>query len=92
MAHTRQDKEKLLNRVRRIRGQLNAVEASLEEEAECSAVLQTLAACRGAIDGLLFEIMQGHIRSHVVDPTRKPSAEQAAAVEELISVLRTYLK
>jgi DNA-binding FrmR family transcriptional regulator len=92
MAHTRQDKEKLLNRVRRIRGQLNAVEASLEEEVECSAVLQTLAACRGAIDGLLFEIIQGHIRNHVVDPTRKPSVDQATAVEELISVLRTYLK
>jgi FrmR/RcnR family transcriptional regulator, repressor of frmRAB operon len=92
MAHTRQEKEKLVNRVRRIRGQLNAVEASLEEDADCSVVLQTLAATRGAMDGLLFEIIQGHIRSHVVDPDRKSTARQAAAVEELIDVLRVYLK
>ena len=92
MAHTRKDKEKLLNRVRRIKGQLNAVEAALQEDAECAAVLQTLAASRGALDGLLFEILEGHVRLHVVDPERKPSTKQAAAIDELTGVLRTYLK
>ena len=92
MAHTKRDKEKLLNRVRRIRGQVNAVEAALNEEQECSAILQTLAACRGAMDSLLFEIIDGHIRFHIVDPDRQPTSEPARAAQELIDVVRTYLK
>src|SRR2546427_1852225 len=68
MAHTQRDKKKLLDRIRRIRGQVNAVEKAVEEERECSAVLQTLAACRGAINGLLAEIIEGHVEHHLADP------------------------
>jgi len=92
MAHTKREKEKLINRVRRIRGQLNAVEKALEEEQDCSAVLHTLAACRGAMNALLAEIVEGHIREHVVDPSKAVSAHQAEATEELIDVVRTYFK
>lgn len=92
MAHTTRDKQKLLNRVRRIRGQVDAIEKALEEERECSVVLQTIAGCRGAISGLMSEVIEGHIREHVIDPHRKPTSEQTEAAEELIDVLRTYLK
>jgi FrmR/RcnR family transcriptional regulator, repressor of frmRAB operon len=92
MAHTKKDKEKLLNRVNRIKGQLNAIEKALQGDEDCSRALQTIAACRGAINGLMAEVLEGHVRFHVVDPGRKPTAEQAEATEELIDLVNRYLK
>lgn len=93
MAHTVKDKKKLLNRVRRIRGQVDAIERSLETETEgCTSVLQLIASCRGAMNGLMAEVIEGHIRFHVIDPDRKPTSEQSEAAEELIDVVKTYLK
>jgi DNA-binding FrmR family transcriptional regulator len=92
MAHTKKDKEKLLNRVNRIKGQVNAIEKALEADDDCSRVLQTIAACRGAINGLMAEVLEGHVRFHVVDPRRKPTMEQAEATEELIDLVNRYLK
>jgi DNA-binding FrmR family transcriptional regulator len=91
MAHTTRDKKKLLDRIRRIRGQVEAIEKALEQDQECAVILQTLAACRGAINGLMGEVIEGHIRFHVVDHDHE-TAEQAQAVAELIDVVRTYLK
>ena len=92
MPHTVRDKRKLLNRIRRIQGQLNGVGRALEEEKECENVLRTLAACRGAVNGLMAQVIEGHVRLHVLDPARKPSSEQEAAVDELLDVVRAYLK
>lgn len=79
-------------RVRRIRGQLAAVERSLEqEESDCFKVLQTVAASRGAINGLMAAIIEGHIELHVINPEQKPSPEQHQAAHELIDVIRAYL-
>lgn len=92
MVHTVRDRSKLLNRVRRIRGQVIAVEQLLEKEVECERVLHTIAACRGAIDGLLAEVLEDHIRYHVVSPEADPESEQVQAAEQLVDLLRTYLK
>jgi len=92
MAHTIRDKQQLINRVRRIRGQLDAVEKALNDEQECFAILQTLAACRGAINGLFSEVIEGHIRFHVVNPDEKPASPQAKAAQQLIEVIRSYVK
>lgn len=92
MAHLQRDKTKLLNRIRRIRGQLNGVEKALEGDAECTSVLQTLAACQGALSGLAMQIIEGHIRFHVVDPDRRPTSAQAGATQELIDVLHRYIR
>ena len=92
MSHLIRDQKKLLNRVRRIRGQLNAIERDLESERDCTETLQTIAACRGAMDGLMAQVMEGHIRLHVLDPHTTPTAEQEQAAEELIHVIRTYLR
>jgi DNA-binding FrmR family transcriptional regulator len=91
MSHTRKDKQKLLNRVRRIRGQLEAVERALEAEAGCSAVLQQITACRGALDGLIAEVVEHHIREHVIDPRVPRNGERAQAAEELIEVVHSFL-
>ena len=92
MAHTVRDKKKLLNRVRRLRGQLDALETALDKEHDCHAILQLIAACRGAINGIMAEVIEGHIRMHVIDPDLKPTSEQAKAAQDLIDVLRDYLK
>jgi len=92
MAHTARDKEKLLLRVRKIRGQIDALERALGEESECADVLQLMAACRGALNGLMAEVMEGHIRFHVLSPHTSTHSPQVEAAEELIDVVKAYLK
>jgi DNA-binding FrmR family transcriptional regulator len=92
MAHTVRDKRKLLMRVRRIRGQIDALERLLEAEADCSKTLHLTVACRGAINSLMTEILEGHIRFHVVNPEDQPTSGQVEAAEEVIEVVRSYLK
>ena len=92
MAHTTKDKEKLLTRVRRIRGQVDAIERALDSEQECTGVLQLMAACRGALNGLMAEVMEGNIQFHVLLPDNGKNSPQMEAAEELIDVVRTYLK
>ena len=91
MGHTIRNKAKLLNRVRRIRGQVEAVDRALESEARCADVLQLIAACRGAINGLMSEVLEEHIRGHVLAPDDKPRDRQEAT-EELIDVVRAYVR
>jgi DNA-binding FrmR family transcriptional regulator len=92
VAHTIREKTKLLARVRRIRGQVEAIERALEAEIGCADVLQVIASVRGAMNGLMAEVMEDHIRFHVVDPARDPNVERARGAQELIDVVRTYLK
>jgi FrmR/RcnR family transcriptional regulator, repressor of frmRAB operon len=92
VSHTAREKTKLLNRVRRIRGQIEAVERALEQESGCSDILQLIAATRGAMNGLMVEVLEDHIRMHVIDPGSSPDSKQGQATEELIDVVRTYLK
>lgn len=92
MAHLTRDKRKILNRVRRIRGQVEALERALENEGECSSVLQLIASARGALNGLMAEVTEGHIREHVIDVSRRPSKAQLEAADELVDLVRTYLK
>jgi FrmR/RcnR family transcriptional regulator, repressor of frmRAB operon len=92
LAHVTDQKKKLLTRVSRIQGQLEAIRKALEEEVECSALLQQIAACRGAINGLMLEILEGEVRFHVLSPNAKANSSEARAAEELIEVLHTYIK
>jgi DNA-binding FrmR family transcriptional regulator len=92
MSHTIKDKAKLLNRVRRVRGQVEAVERALEDEKGCSSVLHLVVAARGAMNSLMAEIIEGHIRTHVVDPNRERSQSRADGAQELIDVVQAYLK
>jgi DNA-binding FrmR family transcriptional regulator len=92
MSHTVREQKKLLNRVRRLRGQLEAVEKALTEERECSAVLHMLAAARGAINGLMAELVEGHIRCHVLEEGLGVDHPRAVAAQELVDVVHSYLK
>jgi DNA-binding FrmR family transcriptional regulator len=92
MAHTKRDKDKLILRVRRIRGQLDSVERALDGEQGCSDVLHLIIAARGAMNSLIAELLEGHIRCHVLDPEKKAKLEQELAADELVDVIKSYLK
>jgi DNA-binding FrmR family transcriptional regulator len=91
MAHTIRDKKKLLNRVRRVRGQIEAVERLLESERGCDEILQQIAACRGSINGLMSEVLEGHIRFHLVE-RHEHKSRKSDAVDDVISIAKSYLK
>lgn len=90
MSHVIKEKAKLLARVRRIKGQVEAVERALEAELGCADVLQLVASVRGAVGGLTAELMEDHMRDHVLEPA--DPRERQRGGEELIDVIRTYLK
>ena len=90
--HTIREKQKLLARVRRIRGQVDAIERALEGEAGCDQVMHLIAGARGAMAGLMVEVVEDHVRTHLVDSKRHPDALDAEAAGHLVDVLRTYLK
>ena len=92
MSHTLRDKQKLLARVRRIRGQVEAIERSLEAEAGCEQVMHLLASTRAAMAGLMAEVVEDHVRTHLVDPDLHPGALDNDAADALLAVVRTYLK
>lgn len=90
MAHTIKGKSKLQARVRRIRGQVEAIERGLETEIGCADILQLVASVRGAMNGLLVELVEDHLRSHVIEA--KSHQERERGGEELIDVIKTYVK
>ena len=90
MAHVTQHRRKLLTRVRRIEGQVGALARSLETDIDCAAVLTQIAAVRGAVQGLMMEVLEDHLREHVVAEDRRGSrARELAAVT---SLMRTFVK
>jgi DNA-binding FrmR family transcriptional regulator len=92
MAHTIKEKKKLLARVGRIRGQVEAIERALTEEVECERIMHMIAGIRGSVAGLMAEVVEDHIRTHLVDPEKNPGALNADAAGQLIDVVHTYLK
>lgn len=93
MTRTAQEKEKrkLLVRLRRIRGQLDAVERRIQEDANCAAILQQATACRGALDGFIAEVVEDHILEHMIDPSLPRDDPRAQAAEELVEIVHSYL-
>lgn len=92
MTHTVRDRQKLLARVRRIRGQVEAIERALDSEAGCEQVMHLIAGVRGAMAGLMAEVVEDHVRTHLVDADKYPGALDTDAAEQLLEVVRTYLK
>ncbi len=91
MSHTVHYKKPLLTRIRRIKGQAAALEKALESEAECAEVLQQIAAIRGATNGLMLEVLEGHIREHLCNEDAS-MAQRKRDLEHVVSILRSYMK
>jgi DNA-binding FrmR family transcriptional regulator len=92
VSHTIREKTKLLNKVEDLRDQVEAVARALEQEDDCGEVLQLIASARGAVNGLMAEVMEDHIRLHVLDQACEVGDERTRGAEELIEVVRSYLR
>jgi DNA-binding FrmR family transcriptional regulator len=92
MGHTVTEKTKLLARVRRIRGQVEGLERALEAEKGCNEVLQQIVAARGAMNALMNEVIEEHVRGHIASSSITSNAERTKGANELIEALRMYLK
>jgi len=92
MGHTVTEKTKLLARVRRIRGQVEGLERALEAERGCNEILQQIVAARGAMNALMTEVIEEHVRGHIASSSITSNAERTKGANELIEALRMYLK
>jgi DNA-binding FrmR family transcriptional regulator len=92
MGHTIREKAKLLGRVRRIRGQVEGLERSLESEKGCEEVMQQIVAVRGAMNALMAEVIEDHVRNHIASASITSNAERAQGADDLIAAVRSYLK
>lgn len=91
MPHSPEEKKRVLARVRRMRGQVEALERALEAGADCAPVLQQIAALRGAANGLMSEVLESHLRESFGQPARN-AGEREARVAEMTALVRSYLK
>ena len=92
MTHTIREKKKLLARVGRLRGEVEAIERALSEEAGCERIMHLIAGVRSGATGLMAEVVEDPIRTHLVYPEKNPGALNADAADQLIEVVHTYLK
>ncbi|MGY2046879.1 metal/formaldehyde-sensitive transcriptional repressor [Methylobacterium sp. JK268] len=90
-AHVLRDTRGLVNRVRRLRGQVDAIERALQGEASCSDLLQRITAARGAMSGLMAEILEEHVREYLIPRVDLPEETREDAAEELIEIIHSYL-
>jgi DNA-binding FrmR family transcriptional regulator len=90
MTHTVREKRKLLARVRRVRGQIDAIERALEGEAECERIMHLVAGVRGSVAGLMAELLADHVRMHFVG--QQEAHERGEAAEQLIEIVNSYLR
>lgn len=89
--HTPEEKKRVLSRVRRIRGQLDALERALEQGEECGPVLQQIAAVRGAVNGLMAGVLESHLREELAPLASRDDARQSS-VDDAIALVRAYLR
>jgi len=92
MGHVAQEKEKLLLRLRRLRGQVEALERAVNADDECADVPRQATSCRGALDGFIAEVIEDHIREHMLDPNAGRDDPRVEAAEELVDIIHQYLK
>jgi len=92
MSHTIEQKRNLVLRAKRIQGQVEALVHALDEERDCSEVLQLMSAARGAMNSLMAELLEGHVRNHILNGKHKPTSQQVSAADEVIEMVKSYLK
>ena len=91
MSHLEKEKQKLVARIKRIRGQVDSIERSLTTADDCADVLMLLANVRGGINSLMAEVLEDHIRLHLLSPDKSSTPPNELA-EDLIDLVRAYLK
>jgi len=89
--HSPEDKKRAVTRVKRVRGQLDALQLALEDGADCGPVLQQLAAIRGAVNGLMSSILESHLREELSQVSAGPGIPDKS-IEDVVALVRSYLR
>lgn len=94
MPHSPEEKKRVLGRVRRVRGQIDALERALEAGTDCGPILQQIAAVRGAVNGLMAGVLESHLRETfaVASEAGAPARHAPEAVDEIVALVRSYLR
>jgi DNA-binding FrmR family transcriptional regulator len=92
MGHIAREKQKLLNRIHRLRGQLDAIERTVQQEGRCVELLQQIASCRGAMNGLLAVVLEDHIMTHLAVVNEDPGEDVGDARSQLVDIVHSYFK
>ncbi|MDE3173110.1 MAG: metal/formaldehyde-sensitive transcriptional repressor [Gemmatimonadota bacterium] len=92
MAHTVRDKARLIRRVQRLSGQVDAVKRALEDERACGDIMLRITTARGALDSLMAEVVEGHVHEHMVDRPGRRTASEVRAARDLVGILRRYVR
>jgi DNA-binding FrmR family transcriptional regulator len=94
MPHTPEEKKRAITRLRRIRGQADALILAVERGEDCGALLQQLSALRGAATGLMAEVLESHLRETMLagSAAGAPQPDEADEIARTMRVVRTYLK
>jgi len=92
LSHITAAQKELITRINRIQGQLDGIKKAVQDDQDCASVLQQVAACRGAMNSFMAEIIEGEIKCHVLSPNAKANSSEARAADELVEVLRRYIK
>jgi DNA-binding FrmR family transcriptional regulator len=92
LSHITAAKKELITRINRIQGQLDGIKEAIQQDQDCASVLQQVAACRGGMNSLMAEIIEGEIKCHVLSPSAKANSSEAQAADQLVKVLRRYIK
>src|SRR3546814_9663653 len=82
MPHSPEEKKQALTRIRRIKGQVATLEQALDAGAECPAILQQLAAVRGAVNGWMATVLESYLREEF--PSR--SEEHTSELQSLMRI------
>jgi DNA-binding FrmR family transcriptional regulator len=90
LSHTTKDLKTQLGRIRRIKGQVEAIERAVLGDGDSEDILQLVASCRGALNGLMAGLIEGHLRYHVLPPANKLETSQLVAADELVAVVKRY--
>lgn len=90
MSHTIKDKKKLLARVSKIQGQVNGLKKMLEDDSECQDVLQQIAAVKGAVNGVMREVIKGHLVDHIAEEDDLKTREEHLQI--ILKILDSYIK
>lgn len=93
MPHTPEEKKRAVTRLRRIRGQVDALERAVEAGADCAPVLQQIAALRGAVNGLMAGVLDSHLREEFTQVASDPKVrkQHQKSIDEVIALVRSYL-
>ncbi len=92
--HTVRNQKKLLDRLRKIKGQIEALERLIGagKNEDMSLILQTVASTRGALNALMGELIEGHVREHILRGDDLSVEGREQAVEDVVDIVLRYLK